>query len=92
MSKLEEDKGNAVGQNKVLTIIVNGRETEFAGKIITFEQVIELAFGSYEGNENIVYTVSYSKGDHPDEGTMVKGDDVKVKKDMIFNATRSDKS
>lgn len=84
----QEEKGH----DKPVEIIVNGREETFVGKRITFQQVIEIAFGNYEDNENIVYTVSYSKGDEHEEGTMVKGDDVKVKKEMIFNATRSDKS
>lgn len=88
----QEGKHEGQGQEKPITIIVNGREKEFTGKRINFKQVIELAFGSYEDNENIVYTVSYSKGNDPDEGTMVKGDEVKVKKEMIFNATRTDKS
>ncbi|MDO8513103.1 MAG: multiubiquitin domain-containing protein [bacterium] len=88
----QEDKHEGQGNEKPVTIIVNGREEQFTGKRITFQQVIELAFGTYEDNENIVYTVSYSKGDNPDEGTMVKGDEVKVKKEMIFNATRTDKS
>ena len=78
--------------DKPVTIIVNGRPKEFAEKYISFEQVIILAFDKYEDNENIVYTVTYSRGEDGRQGTMVKGDKVKVKKDMIFNVTRTDKS
>ncbi|MDO8513388.1 MAG: multiubiquitin domain-containing protein [bacterium] len=88
----QEEKHEGQGHDKTTTIYVNGREEQVTGKMITFQRVIEIAFGNYEENENIVYTVSYSKGNDPDEGTMVKGDEVKVKKDMIFNATRTDKS
>ena len=82
----------APGQDKEFTIIVNGREKKFTGKEISFKQVIELAFGTYEDNPNIVYTVTYSKGEDKKEGTMTAGSTVKVKDGMIFNATRTDKS
>lgn len=92
MSKSEEHKKDAPGQNKEFTIIVNGREKKFIGKEISFRQVVELAFNTYEENENIVYTVTYSKGEDKKEGTMTIGTSVKVKDGMIFNVTRTDKS
>lgn len=92
MSNSAEHKNEAPGQNKEFTIIVNGRQKIFAGKEISFRQVVELAFGTYEENDNIVYTISYSKGEDKKEGTMTKGTTVKVKEGMIFNVTRTDKS
>lgn len=92
MHNSEEHKNEAPGQNKEFKIIVNGREKTFSEKEISFRQVVELAFGSYEENELIVYTVSFSKGEDKKEGTMTKGATVKVKEGMIFNATRTDKS
>jgi len=92
MNNSEEHKNEAPGQNKEFTIIVNGREKTFSGKEISFRLVVELAFGTYEENENIVYTASYSKGEDKNEGTMTKGTMVKVKEGMIFNVTRTDKS
>lgn len=77
--------------HKPIVIIVNGREKEWFEKEISFKQLVELAFGVYEENNQIVYTVVY-KGPGNQEGTMVVGDTVKVKKDMIFNVTRTDKS
>ncbi len=79
-------------QDKFFSIIVNGREKTFIGKEISFIQVIELAFDSYEEADNIVYTVSYSKGEDKKEGTLTKGQTVRAKDGMIFNATRTDKS
>jgi hypothetical protein len=87
-----EKKDEAPGQNKEHTIIVNGREKEFTGKEISFKQVVELAFGSYEENDDIVYTVTYSKGEDRKEGTMTKGASVKVKSGMIFNVTKTNRS
>lgn len=78
---------------KHLTIIVNGREKLWEEKEISFEQVIILAFGSYQESQNRVFTVTYKGGpDQNQQGTMVKGDKVKVKNKMIFNVTATDKS
>lgn len=74
-------------------IIVNAREKIWNSSEISFEQVVVLAFGSYDNNPNVGYTVTYSKGWHPKpEGTMVKGSVVRVKNKMIFDVTATDKS
>jgi hypothetical protein len=76
-----------------ISLIVNGRAKPWAEKSITFEQVVVLAFGSYDPDSKKVYTVTYDKGPHENpEGTMVKGDKVSVKDKMIFNVTCTDKS
>ncbi|WP_319231082.1 multiubiquitin domain-containing protein [Draconibacterium orientale] len=74
-------------------IIVNGREKEWNDKTISFEQVVILAFGTYQNNGRTAYTVTYTRGnnDKP-QGSMVAGDTVKVKQKMIFNVTATDKS
>lgn len=76
-----------------ITLIVNGRPKNWTEKIITFEQVVILAFGAYEPNPDKVYTVTYDKGPHENsEGSMVRGEKVYVKNKMIFNVTATDKS
>ncbi len=80
------------GHDKEFMIIVNGREKVFSEREITFKQVVELAFGTYDENPDIVYTVSYSKGEGKKEGTMTAGTSVKVKDGMIFNVTRTNRS
>lgn len=80
-------------KQKEFKIIVNAREKVWAHTIISFEQVIVLAFGSYDNNPNKGYTVTYSKGPKSNqEGTMVKGSVVDVKNNMIFDVTATDKS
>jgi hypothetical protein len=80
-------------QHKDVKIIVNGREKPWDQEKITFEQVIVLAFGSYEENQNRIFTVTFKGGpDSKSQGTMVKGDSVCVKNKMIFNVTATDKS
>jgi len=79
--------------DREVTIIVNTREKTWNKKEISYEEVIVLAFDSYSNDENVVYTVTYSKGpDSHHEGSLVKGGSVKVKDGMIFNVTQTNKS
>lgn len=89
-----EQNGDATAEKvKVHKIVVNGREKEFEGKEISFEQVIVLAFGEVSTNPNVSYAITYKRGDgHKPEGSIVAGESVKVKEGMIFNATATDKS
>lgn len=80
-------------KSKEFKIIVNAREKVWKEPTISFEQVVILAFGSYDNNPNKGYTVTYSKGPKPNrEGSMVKGSVVDVKNNMIFDVTATDKS
>lgn len=74
-------------------IIINGREKQWGNKIITYEQVVKLAFENYVENPDIVYTVDYIDGPHLNQqGSMVKGGSVNVKNKMIFNVTATNRS
>ena len=76
-----------------IVIIVNGRERSWDKHLISFEEVVKLAFDNYVDNGNTLYTVTYKRGPEQNpEGTMVKGDRVFVKHKMIFNVTSTDKS
>lgn len=80
-------------KEKEFTIIVNTREKPWAKKEISYEEVVVLAFGSYSTDPNVVYTVTYFKGpESHHEGSLVKGDSVRVKDGMIFNVTQTNKS
>ena len=74
------------------TIIVNTREKAWNEKKISYEQVVTLAFGSYSTDPNVVYTVTYTKGEGGHEGSLVKGKEVTVKNGMIFNVTQTNQS
>jgi hypothetical protein len=74
-------------------IFVNSREKTFSGKMISYEQVVQLAFDRADNTDQTVYTVTYSKGDDKKpQGSLVPGDSVHVKCGMIFNVTKTDKS
>ena len=76
-----------------VTIIVNGRPKTWSERKISYEQVVKLAFPNYIENEAIVYTVTYTNGPkRNEESSMVKGDVVFVKNQMIFNVTPTNRS
>lgn len=80
-------------KSKDFIIIVNAREKAWHEPTISFEQVVILAFGTYDKNPNKGYTVTFSRGsDSQPEGTMVKNSVVHVKNKMIFDVTATDKS
>ncbi len=75
-----------------ITLIVNGRPKPWAKSKISYEQVVELAGGS-SSDPNVVYTVTYDNGPRKNpEGSMSKGDKVRVKNKMVFNATPTNRS
>lgn len=79
--------------DKTFTIIVNARPKTVTGKEMSFSEIVALAFDSSPTGQNIVFTVTYRKGEgHKPEGTLVDGETVKIKEGMIFNVTATDKS
>ena len=79
--------------NKTFNIIVNAREKQWEEKEISYEQVIELAFGSVSSDPNVSYSITFKKGDESKkEGFLDKGGVVKVKDGMRFNVTQTNRS
>lgn len=79
--------------DKTLTVIVNARPKAVAAKTLTFADVVALAFDDPPTGENVMFTVTYRRGEgNKPEGSLVAGETVKVKEGMIFNATATDKS
>lgn len=74
-------------------IIVNLREKVVEDAYLSFEQVVKLAYPDPTPGKEYDYTVTYDKGpkENP-EGEMVAGDTVKIKNEMVFNVTQTDRS
>ncbi len=88
-----KDKDAGHGQDKQYTIIVNGRQKVVTKKELSFAEVVALAFDPPPTGPNIVFTVTYRRGEgNKPEGTLIDGEMVKVKEGMIFNVTATDKS
>jgi hypothetical protein len=92
MNNVSEVTGQ--GPNKEYTIYVNSRPKLVPAKdSLSFDEVIELAFPNAQKGPNIVYTVTYRRGEgKKPEGSLVEGESVKVKDGMIFDVTRTDQS
>jgi hypothetical protein len=76
-----------------ITIVVNGEQKDVPKGDISFGAVVDLAFNPKPTGDNIVFTVTYRKGDgHKPDGSLLEGGSVKVKDGMIFNVTATDKS
>ena len=93
MNKVEEKQSGKQDQDKELTIVVNGRQKTVAEKELSFARVVGLAFENPPSGPNILFTVTFRRGEgNKPEGTLVEGDTVRVKEGMIFNVTATDKS
>ena len=79
--------------DKSVTIIVNTLPKTWNEKEISYKQVVILAFGSYNEDPKINYTVEFFRGEkEKHEGSLTKGESVKVKEGMVFNVTSTDQS
>ncbi len=86
-------KENFISKPFDVSILVNTRRKPWVKRIITFEEVVILAFGSYDPNPQKVYTINYSGGVEPKpEGSMVKGSVVQVKDKMNFDVSATNQS
>lgn len=80
-------------KEKGVAIIVNGREKIVSKGELSFSDIVSLAFENPDPGPNIIFTVTYRKGEgKKPKGTLVEGETVKVKGGMIFDVTRTDKS
>lgn len=81
------------GDHKEYTIVVNAREKVVAAKTLSFAEVIALAFDPPPSGPNIMFTITYSRGEgNKPQGSLVEGEAVTLKEGMIFNVTATDKS
>jgi len=70
-------------------IIVNTRSRTVTGSLVTFEQIVQLAYpGSHE--PNVVFTMTYRHAaSTPPAGELGSGGTVQVKNGTVFNVTRT---
>ena len=79
------------GQNKIYSIIVNGRPREVTEHKLTYLQVVQLAYPGEQPSEGKVYTVTFSNP-HGNDGSLVDGQDIVIKDGMVFNVKKTDRS
>ncbi len=74
---------------KVHDIVVNGKPRQFSGPIITYEEVVKLAYP--EGPFDIIYTVAYTSP-HGHDGTLAPGQKTSVHDGMEFRVRKTNRS
>ena len=77
-----------------VTIVVNGRpKTVPKHEVLSYWDVVKLAFDNPQTGDGIQYTVQYTRGHgHKPSGTLVEGQSVKVKDGMEFDVTATNRS
>ena len=85
------NSSQAPGQNKTVSIIVNGRRRDVTGKSISYAEIVTLAFPDDPSNQDIDFTVAYANPRGKD-GELVAGQEVHVKEGMVFNVTKTNRS
>jgi len=74
---------------KIITIIVNGREKKVDQGLISYERIVELAFGS--SAPAVTHTVNWRQRDG-EEGSLLSGQTIEAREGMIFTATATNRS
>jgi hypothetical protein len=91
--KEDEHFHSGPAQPRRFTIVVNGQKKVVTTRTVTFDEIVKLAFPTPPAGANILYTVSYEDGPRENpQGSLKEGQSVKVKNEMIFNVTATDKS
>lgn len=81
-------------EQKTVTVYFNGRTRQAPkNEVLTFDQVIALAFATPPSGDGVQFSVQYTKG-HGDKptGTLLEGQSVKVKEGMEFDVTPTNRS
>lgn len=74
-------------------IIVNGSKHTVAARIVSFEDIVAIAFPVPPAGSELIYTVSYNRASGPRPvGTLRAGETITIKNGTIFNVTATDKS
>jgi Multiubiquitin len=85
---------NEKGHKDKIAIVVNGTEHEVTNDVVTFDEVVEIAFPGHPNNPDVVFSVTFEKaGSKPHQGTLAAGGTVTVKKNgTVFDVTQTNRS
>lgn len=84
-----ETQNQQTEHTKIHQIIVNGKAREFAGPLITYEDVVRLAFP--DGPFDVIYTVTYVDP-HGHDGSLAPGQKTSVHDGMEFRVYKANRS
>jgi hypothetical protein len=90
---LKQDEHFHSAKDRKYKIIVNLEEKIVEKRVLTFREVVKLAYPNVQDGPNVVYTVTYKRAAGPQrEGTLDEGQSVEIKNGTIFNVRRTDRS
>ena len=76
-----------------IKIKVNSRERVVDHRVLTYWEVVKLAYPDATPSEQIIYSIDYAGGPHQNpNGSLVEGQTITVKEGMKFYVTPTDKS
>ncbi|MFA6554082.1 MAG: multiubiquitin domain-containing protein [Candidatus Paceibacterota bacterium] len=83
-----------MAHEKDYTIIVNGTEHVLSTDVVTFEQVVEIAFPGHPTTPDTIFSITFEKAhSKPHQGTLAAGGSVTVKKHgTVFDVTQTNRS
>jgi hypothetical protein len=92
--ELQGNTGGPGHEPDTVTIVVNGRAQSVPkNAILSYWDVVKLAFENPQTGDAIQYTVQYTRGlGNKPSGTLVEGQSVKVKEGMEFDVTSTNRS
>jgi hypothetical protein len=75
-------------------IVVNGQPKTVESPVVSYDQVVNLAFPTPSTDPNTTYIITYRHAEQAKhDGTLVEGATVRVRKEgTVFNVTRTTKS
>jgi hypothetical protein len=79
-------------KDKTVEVIVNAEPHDVPKGDITFETLVDIAYPNPPTGPNIVFTVTYSKGEGGKQGSLTPGTSVKAKEGMVFVVRVTDRS
>lgn len=76
-----------------ITIKVNSRERVVDHRVLTYWEIVKLAYPEAAPSEQIIYSIDYASGPHQNpSGSLVESQSVYIKEGMKFYVTPTDKS
>lgn len=75
---------------KQYKIVVNGRPETVDKEVLTFDDVVNIAFPNRD--PNTIYSVTFEKAKEPKEGELLPGQSVEIKENTEFDVDDTGKS
>lgn len=80
-------------EDKKYKIVVNGTEHTVTKELVTYEQIVQIAFPGHPNDPNTSFSVTYEHAaSKPHAGTLAAGGKVTVKNNTHFDVTQTNRS